>query len=219
MAPLALFGALIGRSIAVHSARAAAREDRGFAACLLALPALAGVEPHLAPAPIYRVTSEIEIAAAPDVVWAAVIAFPEIERPAPWYFRAGIAMPVRARIDGHGVGAIRYCEFTTGSFVEPITVWDAPQRLAFDVTEQPDPMFELTPYRHLHPPHLKGSFRSERGEFRLVALANGHTRLEGSTWYTLRIHPNAYWVNWTHWIVHRIHIRVLKHIQRVCTQT
>ena len=40
-------------------------------------------------------------------------------------------------------------------------------------------MFELTPYRHLHPPHLTGSFRSSRGEFQLIALGDGGTRFGG----------------------------------------
>ena len=35
-----------------------------------------------------------------------------------------------------------------------LTAWDEPRRLAFDVTSQPDPMVELTPWRHVHPPHL-----------------------------------------------------------------
>jgi hypothetical protein len=83
------------------------------------------------------------------------------------------------------------------------------------VTEQPEPMFELTPYRHIHPPHLDGAFRSTRGEFRLVELPGGRTRLEGRTWYRLEIYPHAYWTVWTDWIVHRIHLRVLRHIERL----
>lgn len=76
-------------------------------------------------------------------------------------------------------------------------------------------MFELTPYRHIHPPHLKGSFRSTRGEFVLEPLAEGGTRLVGTTWYTLDIAPHAYWHHWTDAIVHRIHLRVLEHIKQV----
>ena len=93
------------------------------------------------------------------------------------------------------------------------TVWNPPFQLGFDVTEQPDPMVELTPYQHLHPPHLEHSFRSTRGEFRLIDIGNNRTRLEGRTWYQLEIYPLSYWTLWTDWIVHRIHSRVLKHIQ------
>ena len=148
-------------------------------------------------------------------VWNKVIAFPDITGKPEWFFRLGISCPQGARITGRGVGAIRECIFTTGTFVEPITAWDEPRRLAFDVREQPAPMFELTPYRHIHPPHLDGAFRSTRGEFELVKLPGGGTRLVGRTWYTLEIYPHAYWTIWTDWIVHRIHERVLRHIKRI----
>ena len=44
---------------------------------------------------------------------------------------------MKARIEGEGVGAIRYCSFSTGDFVEPITAWEKPHRLAFDVVKNP----------------------------------------------------------------------------------
>jgi hypothetical protein len=107
-----------------------------------------------------------------------VVAFPDIEAPPAWYFRWGIAAPERARIEGHGVGAIRHCEFTTGSFVEPITVWDEPRLLAFDVVDDPPPMTELSIYAHIDAPHVDGFFRSRKGQFRLEPLPNGGTLLE-----------------------------------------
>ena len=122
---------------------------------------------------------------------------------------------MRAVIDGEGVGALRRCEFSTGAFVEPITVWDAPRRLSFDVTDQPDPMRELSPYRALRPPHLDSAFRARRGEFRLAALPGGRTRLEGSTWYTLELAPGVYWRLWADVLVHAIHDRVLAHVKRL----
>ena len=51
-------------------------------------------------------------------------------------------------------GAIRYCEFSTGAFVEPITAWDAPRRLAFSVAQNPPPMRELSPWGAIDAPHL-----------------------------------------------------------------
>lgn len=212
--PITIMGALIGRSICVDSPRPD-RDSRGMMWCMTGLPLLASLE-HLAlPDPVIAVTTSVEISASPEDVWDVVIAFPEITAPPGWLFRTGIAYPVRARIDGSGVGAIRHCEFSTGAFVEPITDWDRPRRLAFDVSQQPEPMFELTPYRHIHPPHLTGSFRSERGEFRLVELPDGRTRLSGTTWYTVNIHPQTYWTIWTDILLHRIHARVLDHIKVV----
>jgi len=211
MLPLGFFGGLIGKAIVDRRRRVV----RGFVACLLAVPFMGGAETFLPNRAEFVVHTSVEIDATLEQVWQSVIDFPEITEPPAWYFRLGIASPLRARIEGQGVGAVRHCEFTTGAFVEPITVWEAPHRLAFDVTEQPDPMFELTPYRHIHPPHLDGAFRSTRGEFRLVPLAEGGTRLEGSTWYQLDIYPHAYWTLWTDTLVHRIHGRVLRHIKRL----
>ncbi len=213
MAPLTIFGAVIGYSIATSLGRPEQSERPGMLGCMILLPVIAVVESRLEPQPTIEIMTPIVIDAPPERVWGHVIAFSEIESPPEWFFRMGIASPQRSRIEGTGVGAIRYCEFTTGTFVEPITVWDPPHRLAFDVTEQPEPMFELTPYRHIHPPHLDGSFRSLRGEFRLIALPDGRTRLEGRTWYQLRIHPLSYWTIWTDSIDDRIHLRVLEHIR------
>ena len=133
--------------------------------------------------------------------------------PREWLFRLGVAYPRRARIEGTGVGAIRYCEFSTGPFVEPITRWKASSRLAFDVTAQPAPMTEWSPYRRVHAPHLDGYFRSRRGEFRLVRLDGDRTRLEGRTWYELEMAPQTYWKMLADVIMSRIHLRVLTHVK------
>jgi hypothetical protein len=207
--PLGGAGGIIGKVIA----EATRRPGRDLAAAVLVLPLLAGVESLVARTSEYVVTSAVEIDAPPEVVWKNVIDFPELTETPAWYFRFGIACPQRARIVGQGVGATRYCEFTTGSFVEPITAWEEPRRLAFDVTEQPAPMFELSPYRHVHPPHLDGYLRSNRGEFLLIPLDGGRTRLEGRTWYEFQMFPQAYWTLWSDWLIHRIHERVLRHVK------
>jgi hypothetical protein len=110
------------------------------------------------------------------------------------------------------VGAVRYCEFSTGAFVEPIEVWDEPRLLRFTVTDNPPPMREWSPF-DLRPPHLHNFLVSHAGEFRLVTLPGGRTRLEGSTWYEHRMWPQTYWRWWSDFIIHRIHARVLGHMR------
>ena len=102
----------------------------------------------------FVVHNVVEVEAPPEVVWDNVIGFGGVELPPPpeWFFQLGIAYPQRARIEGTGVGAVRYCEFSTGPFVEPITVWDAPRHLAFDVRESPPTMHEWSPYERVHAP-------------------------------------------------------------------
>jgi hypothetical protein len=161
------------------------------------------------------VTTSVVVDGAPEVVWRHVISFSELPAPRETIFRAGIAYPIGARIEGRGAGAVRRCRFSTGDFVEPITVWDAPRRLAFTVRSQPAPMKELSPYGDVHPPHLDGFLRSRHGEFRLLRLPGGRTRLVGTTWYENRMWPAEYWRTWSDGLIHRIHLRVLRHVRNL----
>ncbi len=130
---------------------------------VLCFPVLVGFENAVdREIPVREVTTVIEIDAPIEKVWETVIAFPEIEAAPKGIFRLGIAYPISARIEGEGVGATRYCTFSTGSFVEPITVWDGPHHLAFDVSENPAPMRELSIYGDVHAPHLHGHMVSSR---------------------------------------------------------
>ncbi|MBC7816144.1 MAG: hypothetical protein IAG10_04525 [Planctomycetaceae bacterium] len=206
-----VLGALIGHLVA----RCGASRSEEVLGVIFVLPMLAFGESFQPPPPppLREVVSIVEIAAPPEVVWRNVVSFPELAPPDEWFFRAGIACPERARIVGHGVGATRYCEFSTGTFVEPIRVWDEPRRLAFDVTAQPQTMRELNPWGDIHPPHLDFVLISRRGEFRLIPLPNGRTRLEGRTWYEFDMGPRTYWALWGDYFIHRIHLRVLNHIR------
>ncbi|HTC63029.1 MAG TPA: SRPBCC family protein [Candidatus Saccharimonadales bacterium] len=161
----------------------------------------------------FEVRSSIEIAAPPDRVWKNVVSFSELPPPSEWIFKAGVAYPIRARIEGAGPGAVRYCEFSTGPFVEPIKVWDAPHLLRFSVTQNPAPMIEWSPYAKIMPRHLHGYLVSEQGQFLLTPLPSGHTLLEGTTWYQHGLWPELYWTAWSQAIIHRIHMRVLRHIK------
>ena len=214
-APLILLGAILGRSVALGTARHASP----LMLLLLVLPLAAWVEPSVRSAErVHRVTSSLFIDATPEDVWPYLISFEPLAPPRELYFRLGIAYPQRARIEGRGVGAIRYCEFSTGSFVEPITVWDEPRKLAFDVTSQPEPLRELSPYPYVYSNHLDGSFTSKRGEFVLKPGPEGGTILEGSTWYQLSLFPGPYWTLWSDFLIRAIHLRVLDHVKTTVEQ-
>lgn len=158
------------------------------------------------------VTTSIEINADPKTVWINVIEFPQLSEPTEFIFKTGIAYPINAKIEGRGVGAIRHCNFTTGSFVEPVTIWNESQLLKFDVIEQPSPMKEIN-FWDINAPHLHDYFVSKQGQFKLTRLSNGKTLLEGTTWYYHNIKPAIYWQIWSNHIIHKIHERVLTHIK------
>jgi uncharacterized membrane protein YhaH (DUF805 family) len=182
--------------------------------CVAILPLLmlgeraAKLEPPARP-----VVTTIVVNAPVSMVWRNVIAFPPLAPPKELLFQTGIAYPIGAVIEGSGVGAVRRCRFSTGDFVEPVTVWDEDHLLAFNVAAQPPAMHELG-FGPIATPHIERNYmRSQHGQFRLVALDANHTLLEGTTWYQDYFWPQVYWRAWSDAIVHRIHMRVLEHVK------
>jgi hypothetical protein len=164
---------------------------------------------------LFKVETELTVAAAPEVVWKNVVQFSALAEPSEWYFKTGLAYPKRARIEGSGSGAVRYCEFSTGAFVEPIEVWDEPRLLQFRVTQNPAPLREWSPYGELYLKHLHGYMVSKKGQFQLERLSDGTTLLRGTTWYQHGLWPSEYWRWWSDAIIHRIHLRVLRHVKEL----
>ncbi|MGB7622492.1 MAG: hypothetical protein WBN92_09105 [Terriglobia bacterium] len=136
--PLVVVGVLCARAIKRPLYK---EKGRAVASILLFLPGLMGIESstHLKPQE-WAVSSSVVINAPAEKVWNTVVAFPEIPAPQEFLFRIGISYPTRATIEGRGPGALRRCRFNTGDFVEPITQWQEPELLAFDVISQPQPM-------------------------------------------------------------------------------
>jgi hypothetical protein len=214
MAPLALFGGLFGFFIQ-KGIWDRVNLQPVIVLLVVLLPCLVAADAMTQGEPSLRVVrSEVVIAAAPETVWRNVIAFPQLPEPTGLLFQTGVAYPIRAEIRGEGVGAVRYCVFSTGAFVEPIEEWKAPMLLRFRVSDQPEPMREWSPYK-IHPPHLHGYLVSRQGQFRIQTLPDGRTLLEGTTWYTNRMWPSAYWGLWSDYIIHQIHLRVLEHIRHL----
>jgi Polyketide cyclase / dehydrase and lipid transport len=210
--PLGAFGGWM-----VHQLMEGGVQPRGVS-MLLVLPLASLTFDLRVPPTVFKIHSEVIVAATPEQVWKHVVTFSDLPEPDEWYFRTGLAYPKRARIVGSGPGAIRYCEFSTGPFVEPIAVWDEPRLLAFQVTENPAPMNEWSPYAKVLPKHLHGYFISKHGEFRLTPLPDGRTLLEGTTWYQHGLWPGEYWRWWSDAIIHRIHLRVLNHVKMLAEQ-
>lgn len=211
-APIGLFLTWIGSLIGYDIVRELPNHSLKVILILISIiPITAFVEKDSKPK-ITSVVTSIEIDADPMTVWKNVVEFPQLDEPTEFIFKTGIAYPINAKIEGKGVGAIRHCNFTTGSFVEPITIWNEPELLKFDVVEQPEPMKELS-FWDIDAPHLHDYFISKQGQFRLVELSDGKTLLEGTTWYYHNIKPAFYWRVWSNHIIHKIHERVLTHIK------
>lgn len=209
---VAFIGAAIG--YAVHNSTQTVSMGV-FIIPLFAIPVAGFIEHEGNPQPpTVNVFTEIIIDAPKQKVWNEVVVFSKIDEPSELIFKTGIAYPTHAEIDRKGVGAIRKCNFTTGCFIEPITIWDEPNLLEFGVLDQPPPMVEWSIYADLDIAHLDGYFKSVKGQFKLEELPNGQTRLIGTTWYHHDVWPSLYWKLWSDYILHKIHTRVLTHIKK-----
>ena len=207
---IAIPGAMIGHALSgnIH------RRGPTITSMLLLAPAFMAFEANQERiSPEFKVTTSVIVEATPKLVWDRLVAFSPMAPPTELLFLSGISYPMQARIEGTGIGAVRYCQFNTGPFVEPITVWNEPVLLAFDVAKAPPPMTEMTIYDNINAPHVEGFFHSKHGQFRLTPNPDGTTTLEGTTWYTHDIWPAWYWRVWSDAILHRIHGRVLEHIK------
>jgi hypothetical protein len=212
--PCSIAGALA--AYLVHSRLRGGATATGMMA--LAIPLGVAAEPAVVgPPPPYTLRSSIDISAPPAAVWAYLVEFDAISAPLDtWFFRAGVAYPISARLVGdRGPGAMRICEFSTGLFTETVRVWEPGQRLMFTIEGGPPVLREWTPYRNVHPPHLRGYFVPESADFKLVPLANGGTRLEGTSIYRNYMWPTGYWRIWSDAFVKGVHRRVFDNIKRL----
>ncbi len=182
---------------------------------VLLLPGLILLEHAIGPTPpVYEVKTSIVIKSDPETVWKQlVVTSSQLPPPTEAMFKTGLAYPIHAEMWGQGVGAERHSMFSTGALVQSITVWDEPRVLAFDITEQPPAMKELSIYSNVHPPHLDDYFFAKRGQFELKALPDGATLLEGTTWYQNRYWPAPYWHVWSDYVIDGIHNRILLHLK------
>ena len=212
---VATAGGLLGY-IVQTTFRSRGQSAKMFCSVIVLMPLAMTLEHNVPPSlPLFAVKSSVIINAPPEKVWRHVVAFTELPPPKELIFKAGVAYPIRAEIHGTGVGAVRYCDFSTGPFIEPIEVWDEPNLLKFSVTHNPEPLQEWTPYKAIHPAHLDGYLESRAGQFHLVPLEDGRTLLEGTTWYYHHLWPADYWQLWSDHIIHQIHLRVLNHVKNL----
>jgi len=150
--PLAAFGGAFG--YLVQQRRLVAQRNFSIlSALLIFVPGIQWMEHVAAPTPpVYVVRTPIDIQARPKRSGNEWFLFLKFLRLRSGCFEPVIAYPIRAGIQGTGVGAERHCVFSTGAFVEPIEVWDEPRRLKFSVTSNPAPMKNgpLTPTSSRH---------------------------------------------------------------------
>ena len=201
--PLIFIGVLAGASIGRN--RLDHRRDRLNLCVLPLLAIVVAVEPLLREDRESVVVDEIRINAPPARVWPHVLSFAAIpEQPSFWLFRLGLPYPVATTSAGDFIGADRNCIFSGDAVFKEKVVSFVPERdLTFDIIESPPD------------PELVGHLTPKRGQFLLRDNGDGTTTLIGSTWYTLHVRPLWYFDWWTHYIFRAVHLRVMRHVQRL----
>ena len=205
----ALLGGLLGRELALHRKRSGIQS----LPCLALLPLMFAVEKVLPPVAHLDMVQTIAVAAPPEVVWKSVLSTDPIEGPLALPFRLGVAYPLRGEVRGEGVGAERIGEFSTGTAIERVTEWLPNGKLSFVVVRDIPGMRELSPYEHVHAPHVIGYFRTISTSFELVPRSDGGTDIVERTSHELRLDPVPYWLPMARWIIRQNNARVLEHIR------
>ncbi len=216
-APLGAVAALVGGAAGRAVARAVHGNRRPLASVAL-LPALFALEAAVPPALPIAAHASVDIGAPPAAVWKALTGNDAITVSPGLVGAAGLAYPLRGRLLGRGVGAIRLGEFLTGTARERVTEWAPGRRLGFAVLSQPPAMEEMSPYRRVRSPHVHGYFSTAATRFTLTPLPGGRTRLRVEARHMLRIEPALYWEPLARLAIHLNMARVLGDVRKKAEQ-
>jgi uncharacterized membrane protein YhaH (DUF805 family) len=212
-APLGLGAALAGGALGRAGALSGKGSPRHSLMGIALLPAVFASENALPPMTHFDTQETIDVAASPDAVWQSLIEMDTIEVKPGLPFRLGVAYPIRAEIIGRGIGAVRRGIFSTGVALERVTEWVPDRKLAFVVLSDPPAMHELSPYRNVHAPHVRGYFQTLYTSFELLPEPGEKTRIVERTGHEMKLDPILYWLPMARWIVHENNSRVLADIK------
>src|SRR5262249_54215278 len=160
------------------------------------------------PTTTFETFQTIQVNAPPDVVWKSIVRMDSIDEPLSLPFRLGIAYPIRGEVIGEGVGAVRRGQFSTGTALERVTEWVPGRKLTFIVTNDVPAMRELSPYDHVHAPHVVGYFRTVSTSFELLDHSGGGTEVIERTAHELKLDPIFYWLPMARWAVDQNNARI-----------
>ncbi|MBI1333318.1 MAG: hypothetical protein GC165_10615 [Armatimonadetes bacterium] len=161
-------------------------------------------------------STELVIKAPKEAIWPYLFNLKTLEAPKSLVLRTGVAYPTEVCSEANTVGAKRECVLSTGTMTEIVTEVEPFKRLRFDVVETPPPLKETNPFGQVHAPHEHGYFDVEWGEFQLIDLGNGRTRLIGTSRYRYNLFPAWYWGLINNTVVEQVHRRVMEEIKRRC---
>jgi general stress protein CsbA len=210
--PLAALLAIGGGALGRRAARLG-KEPSGPLYCVALLPLMFAADAMSPPDALMLTDESVVINAPASHVWQAVVSDEPIREPPTLVGRLGLAYPERGRLLGYGVGAARNGYFSTGLAREKITEWRPDRLLGFVVLHQPPAMTEMSPYRHVHAPHVNGYFETGETRFEIEPLSAEKSRLTILAAHRLHIDPVVYWKPIARWAASSNTRRVLRDIK------
>jgi hypothetical protein len=212
-APLGALLAIAGGALGRRAARVG-KDPSAPLYCVALLPLMFAAD-ALSPPEAMMLTNESTVIEAPaSRVWRVLTSDDPIVQAPTLVGRLGLAYPERAHLAGHHVGALRMGYFSTGIARERVTQWHDSKLLGFEVLSQPPAMTEMSPYRHVHAPHVNGYFQTGETRFELETLDANRTRLTILAAHRLRIDPIIYWEPIARWAANSNTRRVLDDLKR-----
>ncbi len=163
--PLALLGGSLAFSVLDHVHGSKRVGTTMLLAILLPFGAIQWERVFPSDPPTYAVTSTIDIAAPQEKVWNALVHPYQVRRTEDLVFYVGVAYPRAAWIEGTGTNATRFCDFSTGTFVEPIREWRENELLRFEVAKNVPAMQEWNPSLRFIRRILRGFWSRNKGSF------------------------------------------------------
>jgi uncharacterized membrane protein YhaH (DUF805 family) len=206
----ALIGGVLGRAVALNTKRPAGQALSG----VVLLPLVFALESVFPATTRFDTHQTVSIDAAPEAVWNAIVHMEAMDEPPTLPFSLGVAYPLGGEIMGEGVGALRRGVFSTGVALERVVEWVPERKLSLAVLNDVPAMRELSPYRHVHAPHVVGYFQTTEMTFEIQPQANGTSVLVERSSHDLKLEPVLYWLPMARWVVHENNARVLAHIRQ-----
>lgn len=141
------------------------------------------------------VSTTLSFPADPEAVWASIVTYEEVKRPAPLWLRLLLPQPVGTKGDKTQPGAAIPCLYRGGHLTKRIRTVEAPYYLSFDVTDQ-----------HLG---IERFLMARRGSYEISPAGEHGSVVELVTCYEGRLRPRWLWRPIEAAIAHAFHRHVL----------
>lgn len=210
--PLGALLAIAGGALGRRGARLG-KEPSGPLYCVALLPLMFAADAISPPEALMLTNESVVIHAPASRVWEAVTSDDPISQQPTLVGKLGLAYPERGKLLGRSVGAVRHGYFSTGVAQEKVTDWQPGRVLGFVVLRQPPAMIEMSPYAHVHAPHLNGYFETGETRFEIEPITSNTSKLTILAAHSLRIDPILYWEPIARWAAASNTQRVLRDLK------